>query len=93
MIKGKAAGFIFQQKDQKITISAPSVMVVGGLRYTKRATDLAKMLQGMITIFRPDQRTGILGDPTTWEAVRGIDGQETSFTSSQLRDQDRKSVV
>jgi len=72
--------------DEVLTISSPQVMVVGGLRHTKRATELARVLQALITVFRPQSRIDSIGFPNTWETVHNFDSVETTFKTAELQD-------
>jgi len=70
--------------DITLIISSPQVMLLGNPRFWKRANVLARIVQSLITVYRPSQRTDILGMPDTWEVLRGLDATETTFTATQL---------
>jgi len=70
--------------DEELYVSAPQVMVVGDLRYTRKATDIARIIQALITIFRTQERLNVVGVPTTWNSVVNFDAVETTFRSDQL---------
>lgn len=87
MKKGHAAARLLEGEHlngEPLTVSVPQVMLVGELRYTRRATELARILQALITIFRPKERMDSVGYPQAWNTVQNFDGVETTFSSDQL---------
>lgn len=72
--------------DETLTISSPQVMIVGELRHTKRATELARVLQALISVFRPQSRIDSIGFPNTWEVVLNFDSVETTFNTRELQE-------
>lgn len=89
MQKGHAAARLLEGSPvngHPLTVSVPQVMLVGDLRYTRRATELARILQALLTIFRPKDRMDSIGYPSAWNTVHDFDAVETTFSSAQLCD-------
>jgi len=91
MIKGMAACKLTTAKTGDdhvidLVISSPQVMLLGTPRHWKQSTPLARLIQALVTVYRPKTRSDILGMPDTWEVLRGLDSTETTFTAGQLNE-------